>query len=107
MTPRAEPFLAPVAYKLGRGRLGDATYLISRLLALWFETRRFFHVFLHVSHCKACEPAGAGPFLAPGGIIWTNLVEVHQVKLHTKYPDSRPYGFRQEDVFMFSLYKPM
>ena len=24
--------------------------------------------------------------------------------LHTKYQDSRPGGFRQEDFFMFSLY---
>ena len=31
--------------KLGRGPLGDATYQISRILALWFQTRRFFHVF--------------------------------------------------------------
>ena len=31
--------------KLGRGLLGDATYQISRLYALWFQTRRFFHVF--------------------------------------------------------------
>ena len=28
--------------KLGRGPLGDATYQISRLEALWFQTRRFF-----------------------------------------------------------------
>ena len=25
--------------------------------------------------------------------------------LHTKYQGSRPYGFRQEDLFMFSLIK--
>ena len=30
---------------LGRGPLDDATYQISRLYALWFQTRRFFHVF--------------------------------------------------------------
>ena len=27
--------------------------------------------------------------------------------LHTKYQGSKPYGFRQEDFFIFSLYKPM
>ena len=27
--------------------------------------------------------------------------------LHTKYQGSRPCGFRQEDFFTFSLYKPM
>ena len=32
--------------KIGRGPLGDATYRISRLYALWFQTRRFlkFHL---------------------------------------------------------------
>ena len=27
--------------------------------------------------------------------------------LHTKYQGPRPYGFRQEDFFMFSLNKPL
>ena len=27
--------------------------------------------------------------------------------LHIKNKDSRPYGFRQEDFFMFLLYRPM
>ena len=27
--------------------------------------------------------------------------------LHTKYQDSMPCGFKQEDFFIFSLYKPM
>ena len=31
------------------------------------------------------------------------LVEVHWMMIHTKYLGSRPYGFRQEDFFMFSL----
>ena len=26
---------------------------------------------------------------------------IHKVMLHTKYHGSRPYGFRQEDFFMF------
>ena len=38
VTPGAGPFLAqgPNLNKLGRGLLGDATYQISRLYALWF-----------------------------------------------------------------------
>ena len=36
-----------------------------------------------------------------------NLVEVHLVMLHTKYQGFRPHGFRQEDFFTFSLYKPI
>ena len=49
---------------------------------------------------------GAGPFWGPRGIIYTNLLEVHKVMLHTKYQCSRLYGFRQEDFLCFSLYKP-
>ena len=29
--------------KLNRGSLGDATYQISRLQALWFQRRKYFH----------------------------------------------------------------
>ena len=52
--------------KLGRGPLGDATYQISRLWALWFQRRRFFfNVFPYISLWKQCDP-GAGPFSAKG-----------------------------------------
>ena len=46
VTPGVGPLLAfgDSLNKLGRGPLGDATYQISRLLALRFQTRRFFHV---------------------------------------------------------------
>ena len=43
----------------------------------------------------------------PSGIIWTYMVEVHLVMLNTNYQGSWPPGFRQEDFFTFSLYKPM
>ena len=81
--------------KLGRGLLDDATYQISMLQALWFQTRRFFQCFSYISLCKTCDPRG-GPIFGPRGIIWTNLVEVHSMMLHTKYQGSRPCGFRQE-----------
>ena len=42
--------------KLGRGSLGDATNLISKLRALWFQTRRLFHVFPNIGLCKSCDP---------------------------------------------------
>ena len=50
-----------------------------------------------------------GAIFGPWGIIWTNLVEVYQVVLHTKYQSSWPYAFRQEDFSMsFPKYrKPM
>ena len=55
---------------------------------------------------KHVTPWG-GPIFGPRGIIKTSSVEVHMMMLHTKYQDSRPCGFRQEDFFMFSLYNPM
>ena len=51
--------------KLGRGLLVDASYQISRLKALWFKTRRFFHVSPYISLCKTCDP-GAGHFWPQG-----------------------------------------
>ena len=51
--------------KLGRGPLGDATYKISRFLALWFQKRRFFHICPIYAYVKHVTPS-AGPFLAPG-----------------------------------------
>ena len=67
VTPRVGPFFAPWLNfnKLGRGLLVDATYQISRLYAMWFQTRIFFHVFpisAYVQHVIL----GLGPFLAPG-----------------------------------------
>ena len=38
-----------------------------------------------------------GANLDPRSIIWTNLVEVHQEMLHTKYQSSSPYGLGQID----------
>ena len=42
-----KPFWSQGHYlnKLGSGPQGDATYQISRLYALWFQTTRFFDVF--------------------------------------------------------------
>ena len=88
--------------KLGRRPLDNASYQISWLLALWFQTRRIFHVHPYISLFKACDPWN-GAIFGPRGIIWTSLVDVHRVTLHTKhtkYQGSRPYGFRQEDFFM-------
>ena len=78
----------------------DATYQISWFKALWFNTRRFFHVSPYLSLCKACDPSGRAIF-GPRGIILTKWVEDHQAMLHIKYHGSRPCGFRQEDFFMF------
>ena len=56
--------------------------------------------FSYISLSKACDPWGVAIF-GPWGLIWTNLVEVHQMMLLTKYQGSRLCGFRQEECFMF------
>ena len=66
----------------------------------------FFHVSPYISLCKACDPK-IGVIFGPRGIIYTNLLEVYKVMIHTKCQSSRPYGFRQEDFLCFSLYKLM
>ena len=40
-----------------------------------------------------------GAIFGPKGIIWTNMVEVHLIMLHTKYKGFRPKGFSEEDFF--------
>ena len=64
VTPEAGPFLAQ-GYnlnKLGIGLLDDTTNQISRPKALWFQTRRFFHVAPYLSLCKTCDPRGQAIF---------------------------------------------
>ena len=51
-------------HNLGRGPLGDATYQISRLYVIWFQTR-FFHVFPYIGYVKHATP-GAGHFWPQG-----------------------------------------
>ena len=42
---------------------------------------------------KNSDPPGWDNFFTPGLI----LVEIHQMKLQTKFESARPYGFGQED----------
>ena len=71
-----------------------------------------------ISLCKTCGPLGQDHFWPQGhnlnklGGPGSNLNKLGRgplvlVMLHTKYQSSMPCGFRQEDFFMFSLYKPM
>ena len=58
VTPRRGHFW-PQDYnlnKLDRGLLDDNTYQNSRVYALWFQTRRFFHVAPYISLRKICDP---------------------------------------------------
>ena len=80
-----------------------AFFMFSLYKPIWQE---YFPCFPCNSLCKTWRPRG-GVIFGPRGIIWTNLVDVYLVILHTKYQGSRPYGFRREAFFMFSLYKPI
>ena len=51
---------------VGRGLLGHATYQISKLWALWFQTRRFSHDSLCKPNNKTCVPQGWYNFWATG-----------------------------------------
>ena len=57
VAPRVGPFLAQGhnLKKLGGGPLDNATYQISRLLALWFQTRRFLKVLVLKSIFSLCD----------------------------------------------------
>ena len=48
--------------KLGRSPVDDATYQISMLLALKFQTRRFFMfpIYKPTCICKTCDAGGGG-----------------------------------------------
>ena len=66
MTPREVPFL-PKEHNwnnLGKDPLDDTTNQISRLYALLFQSRIFFHVFPK-NYVKYVTP-GAGLILVPG-----------------------------------------
>ena len=73
--------------------------------------RSFFSLPLNHSRrvvvSKTFDPRGGGPFWPQG----YNLNKLGRGPLgdmiHTKYQGSSPRGFRQEDFFTFSLYKPM
>ena len=62
--------------------------------------KKIFYASFCISLSKECDPWSVAIF-GPRGLISTNLVDIHQVMLHTKYQGSRTYGFRQEDFFMF------
>ena len=65
-----------------------------------------FLCFPYISRFKICDPRG-GIEYDPRSTTLSNLVEVRKMMLHTKYQGSKPGGFRQEDGFMYSIYKPI
>ena len=64
--------------------------------------RLIYTYLLETGH--ALDDLRCGPCSVPRVIIGTYLNFVYQLMLHTKYQGSRPGGFRQKYVFMFSPY---
>ena len=88
---------------LGRCSLGEAMYQLSKAWAFCFQTKRFYSFSLY-GLCKTTDPRHRAIFDLRA-IILTNLIEVHQMKLHIKYQRPGPSGFRKEDFFKFSVKK--
>ena len=60
-------------------------------------------IYLCFSHCKsmgANDPRGGANF-DPRDMIGRIYKEDHNTLLHTKYESSVPFGFGEEDFFMF------
>ena len=60
--------------------------------------------FLCFSHCKsmgANDPRG-GAIFDPRNMIGRIYIEDYLTLLHKKYESSGPYGFKEEDFFIFS-----
>ena len=63
-------------------------------LAEWFKKRRRLKRFSYISQCKTSDP-GDGAIFGLRAKIWT--VEVHKIKLITKYQRPPPSSFRQQE----------
>ena len=75
ISPRAGPFWARGhnLNKLGKAPLGDATYQISKLLALWFRRRRFFKIIISLDLLMGCNPDGKIKKSWGRGLVWFEL----------------------------------
>ena len=58
--------------------------------------KKNFECCLLCSNVQIADPRD-GANLDQGGIILTNLVEVHKEMLHTKYQSSMPFSFQEEE----------
>ena len=68
--------------------LDDAKYQISRLLALWFQTRTFFSQFPYISLCKHVTPLGYNLNKLGRSLLGDATDQISRL---------RPCDFRQED----------
>ena len=55
------------------------------------SNKKISKVFPFISQRKTCDPQG-GAIFDPRSIIWTLLVEAHEIRLHAKFDKPMPYG---------------
>ena len=67
-----------------------------KALRLQVSEKKNFEVCLLCSYVQTCDPCGRASF-DPWGIIYKILVEVHKEMLHTKYQNSTPSIFREDE----------
>ena len=68
-----------------------------KALCLLVSEKKNFEVCLLCSYVQTCDPRGRASF-DPWGIICANLVEVHKEMLLTKYQNSTPSSFTEEEL---------
>ena len=78
----------------------NAAYQIKKLWLLWFQRRRFFHVFSIVSLWQIMMPQG-GACIDPRATVSKIYKEDDYTLLHTIYKSSAPCGFGEEDFLCF------
>ena len=91
--------------KLGRGSVGNATYQISNIWAMWFWRRRFLNYFYAFLWFEPRTPWHRA-ILDPGTLVWTNLVKDHQTMLHTKFQAPEPSSSGEEDFEVYFIFEP-
>ena len=88
-------------------RCGEQTFdLLNYCGSMWnlvligpvFSEKKAVEEFTRISLCKISDPWG-GAIFYPRAIIWIIFIEVHKIKLHTKYHRPGPSSFRQDCFF--------
>ena len=94
-------------WPLGQGHFwleGNNLNKLGKVLGLKVSDKKIFFIFSLNKPMLNMWPPGRS-HIGPRGIIWTNLVEVHKVMLHTKYQGPRPYVFRQENFYVLPYWR--
>ena len=71
-----------------------------KTLGLPLSEKKNFEICLLCFYAPICDPQSrSSP--DPRGITWTNLVEIHNETLHTKYQNSGPSSLREKELWSF------